>query len=70
MPNDNSFQKFYFEKVALGEGCGCAEHIISARELDDRSRGAPPQGREQGDGRGRVGWLSRLFGVRRVPAGQ
>jgi hypothetical protein len=30
----DSFEKFYFEKVALGEGCGCAEHVTRTRELD------------------------------------
>jgi hypothetical protein len=33
----DSFEKFYFEKVALGEGCGCAEHVTRTRELDTLS---------------------------------
>ncbi|MEM7320825.1 MAG: hypothetical protein AAF408_17615, partial [Pseudomonadota bacterium] len=28
------FQKFYFEKVATGEGCGCAERIIDVHEFN------------------------------------
>ncbi len=27
------FQKFYYEKVATGEGCGCAERIIDEHEF-------------------------------------
>ncbi|MVA97617.1 hypothetical protein GN330_10210 [Nitratireductor sp. CAU 1489] len=29
-----SFERFYLEKIALGEGCGCAEHVTRIRELD------------------------------------
>ncbi|MFA3916062.1 hypothetical protein [Ruegeria hyattellae] len=31
---DTDFQKFYFEKVATGEGCGCAERIIDVHEFN------------------------------------
>ena len=31
---DNSFERFYLEKMALGEGCGCAEHVSRLRDLD------------------------------------
>ena len=30
----DSFERFYLEKVALGEGCGCAEHVTRLREID------------------------------------
>ena len=30
----DSFERFYYQKVALSEGCGCAERIIDTRELD------------------------------------
>jgi hypothetical protein len=30
----DSFERFYYEKVGLGEGCGCAEHVTRIRELD------------------------------------
>lgn len=30
----NSFERFYYEKVGLGEGCGCAEHVTRIRDLD------------------------------------
>ena len=29
-----SFEHFYLTKVALGEGCGCAEHVTRIREID------------------------------------
>ena len=28
------FQEFYYSKVALGEGCGCAERIIDTHEFN------------------------------------
>ena len=28
-----SFEHFYLTKVALGEGCGCAEHVTRIREI-------------------------------------
>jgi len=31
------FQKFYYAKVGLGEGCGCAERIIDVYEADRKS---------------------------------
>ena len=45
-----SFEHFYLSKVALGEGCGCAEHVTRIREIDtyaaNRARGlAVPEGR-------------------------
>jgi hypothetical protein len=30
----DSFERFYYEKIGLGEGCGCAEHVTRIRELD------------------------------------
>lgn len=29
-----SFEKFYYKKVAMGEGCGCAERIIDVHEIN------------------------------------
>lgn len=34
------FEKFYYAKVGLGEGCGCAERVIDMHEFD-RLAGAP-----------------------------
>jgi hypothetical protein len=33
-----SFEKFYYNNVALGEGCGCAEKVI---DVYDAKAGAP-----------------------------
>ena len=30
----HDFERFYYTKVALGEGCGCAEHVTRMRDLD------------------------------------
>lgn len=29
-----SFERFYFDNVATGEGCGCAERIIDIHEFN------------------------------------
>ena len=34
---DHDFQKFYYAKVGLGEGCGCAERVIDMHEADRRA---------------------------------
>jgi hypothetical protein len=34
------FERFYFAKVGLGEGCGCAERVIDLHELE-RHAGTP-----------------------------
>lgn len=39
-PKPETFEKFYFEKVGMGEGCGCAERIIDVHEFD-RLAGKP-----------------------------
>jgi len=31
------FQKFYYTKVGLGEGCGCAERVIDVYEADRKA---------------------------------
>ncbi len=36
-----SFEKFYYNNVALGEGCGCAEKVI---DVYDARAGAPVAG--------------------------
>ncbi|WP_027257659.1 MULTISPECIES: hypothetical protein [Leisingera] len=37
MANSESFEKFYYKKVGLGEGCGCAERVIDNHEFDRQS---------------------------------
>ena len=36
--NRESFERFYLTKVALGEGCGCAEHATRIRDLQAASQ--------------------------------
>lgn len=31
---DQSFKTFYYTKVGLGEGCGCAEKVIDVHEFN------------------------------------
>lgn len=49
------FQKFYFDKVATGEGCGCAERIIDNHEFN----------RLAGSHRAVMGWLPRKGALKR-----
>lgn len=37
---EQSFEKFYYDKVATGEGCGCAERVIDVHEFN-RLAGKP-----------------------------
>ncbi|TNF60498.1 MAG: hypothetical protein EP307_08505 [Rhodobacteraceae bacterium] len=37
---EHDFTKFYYEKVATGEGCGCAERVIDIHEAQ-RLAGKP-----------------------------
>lgn len=30
----HSFERFYYERVALSESCGCAEQVINIRDLE------------------------------------
>jgi hypothetical protein len=46
-----SFERFYYEKVGLGEGCGCAEHVTRIRDLDAIAK-------HMASGRDRPGTLS------------
>ncbi|MBD3662372.1 hypothetical protein H9Q16_00400 [Sulfitobacter sp. TSTF-M16] len=55
MKKPEDFQKFYFDKVATGEGCGCAERIIDTHEFN----------RLAGASRLVTGWLPRKGATRR-----
>lgn len=35
---DQRFERFYLEKIAIGEGCGCAEQAIGMLDMEARSR--------------------------------
>lgn len=34
MQKPESFEKFYFAKVGMGEACGCAERVIDVYEFN------------------------------------
>lgn len=52
-----SFERFYLEKVAIGEGCGCAEQAIGMRDLDRQARRTTARNISQA---ARGGLLARL----------
>ncbi len=37
MQNPESFEKFYYAKVGMGESCGCAERVIDVFEFNRKS---------------------------------
>ena len=57
-----SFERFYYERIGIGEGCGCAELIIGTHDHDTPGH-RPATGR-----RGPIGLavraLARLFARR------
>jgi hypothetical protein len=36
------FEKFYYAKVGLGEGCGCAERVIDVHEFERQAGRSKP----------------------------
>ena len=60
----DGFERFYMEKVALGEGCGCAEMAINMRDVDaDMKRRAEAARRGPRTAhlfRGVVAWMRKL----------
>lgn len=58
---DQSFERFYLEKVAVGEGCGCAEQAIGMRDLDARSRKVAAQKGTRTNPDDRWAWLRHIF---------
>lgn len=55
---ENSFERLYLEKVALGEGCGCAEQVIGTRDLERRAKEAASPTASRG---GALAWIFRLL---------
>jgi hypothetical protein len=41
MSAEKSFGRFYLERIALSEGCGCAEKFIGTRGIDPQAPGDP-----------------------------
>ncbi|WP_164727001.1 hypothetical protein [Shimia sediminis] len=62
---EHDFQKFYYRKVALGEGCGCAERVIDVHEFDRLS--SRPKIRAFG---GRPSLLRRMIALFRRDTGK
>lgn len=58
---EKSFERFYLEKVAVGEGCGCAEQAIGMRDMDARSRKAKVREGAFARSVHRWGWLRDIF---------
>jgi hypothetical protein len=61
-PRQQPFETFYYNKVGLGEGCGCAERIIDNHEIDRLA-----QARKLA--KGRPSLLGRLWGKMRRRSG-
>ena len=65
------FEKFYYSKVAMGEGCGFAERIIDIHEFDWLSAGShklKPQLRLPS--RGSFKRFLQIAGLMRRPTGR
>ena len=56
-----SFERFYLRKVALNEGCGCAEQVIGTRDLDDYWAHAAARRASRDSGSGLLSWCRRVF---------
>ena len=62
-----SFEHFYYTKVAMGEGCGCAERVIDNHEMDRlTSRPRRPARPLFRPGRWLARALARLRAIRRA----
>jgi hypothetical protein len=62
----DSFERFYYEKVGLGEGCGCAEHVTRVHDLDALGRRLTSGRSEPGMLSLAMSWLRRAFLSRRT----
>ena len=56
-----SFEHFYLTKVALGEGCGCAEHVTRIRELDSYAAATAWRGRSIATPMRPLLWVRRMI---------
>ena len=61
-----SFERFYLEKAAIGEGCGCAEQAIGMRDLDRQARKAAARDARNADRERLLVRLGRLLRLRRA----
>ncbi len=61
-----SFERYYLEKIAVGEGCGCAEQALGMRDMDARSQALRLQGQDDPQAGHRFTWLRRLLSWRKT----
>jgi hypothetical protein len=54
-----SFERFYYERIGIGEGCGCAELIIGTHDHD--TPGHRPAAGRRGSIERAIRALTRLF---------
>jgi len=62
-----SFERFYYEKVGLGEGCGCAEHVTRVRDLDALGERMASGRTQPGMVSLAVGWFRAAFRRQHTP---
>lgn len=64
MQKPESFEKFYFAKVGMGEACGCAERIIDVYEFNRQAGAAKSSGSALGKPK-RRSWnsVARKYGL-------
>lgn len=56
-----SFERFYYEKVGLGECCGCAEHVTRLRDLDALAARIAATSNERSFSVRPLSWVRRLL---------
>lgn len=56
-----SFERFYLERIAIGEGCGCAEQAIGMHDMDARSRELALQEGTRTNPDDRWAWFRHIF---------
>jgi hypothetical protein len=62
-----SFEHFYLTKVALGEGCGCAEHATRISDIERRAAEGPLR-RDFAARQSPIAALLRRIGLRLIRA--
>ena len=55
------FERFYLEKVAIGEGCGCAEQAIGMRDLDRQAKRLTARNTRRGEPIGILDHIRRFL---------
>jgi hypothetical protein len=63
MQKPESFEKFYYTKVGMGEACGCAERIIDVFEFNRRGGTQNKTGLHHKNRRGSLRSLAYKYGL-------